>query len=133
MPGQIIKCNVIFLAILYSIYDSITITGGQPAAAVEDRPFAENDWHQLLCGAQRDIKWKCFWNREDDDGTIHPVTVDTEVVRQGTLPADLDVYLNDATEGTYRCSCQVNAEQTVLMKVIVFYSEGELGLRWEKI
>ena len=118
---QIFKFNVILIALLYSITAS-----GQ--TAVEDRPFTENHRHQLPCGVQRDVRWNCSWEREDEGGTFHPVKVNTEFVRQGTLPADLDVYLNDATKGTYRCTCQ----QTVLMKVVVFYSEGELGLRWEK-
>ena len=137
MPRRIVKFNhrytknlwfnviLIAVALLYSI-----TARGQPAA--EDRPFAKNDWHQLLCGTQRDARWNCFWDREDEGGTFHPVKVNTEFVRPGTLPADLDVYLNDATKGTYRCTCQVNAEQTVLMNVVVFYSEGELALRWEK-
>ena len=118
---QIFKFNVILIALLYSITAS-----GQ--TAVEDRPFTENHRHQLPCGVQRDVRWNCSWDREDEGGTFHPVKVNTEFVTQGPLPADLDVYLNDATKGTYRCTCRVNAEQTVLMNVIVFYSEGELGL-----
>ena len=118
---QIFKFNVILIALLYSITAS-----GQ--TAVEDRPFTENHRHQLPCGVQRDVRWNCSWDREDEGGTFHPVKVNTEFVRQGTLPADLDVYLNDATKGTYRCTCQVNAERTDVMNVIVFYSESELGL-----
>ena len=137
MPRRIVKFNhrctkylwfkviIIAVALLYSITPR-----RQPAA--EDRPFAENDWHQLLCGTQRDAKWSCSWDREDEGGTFHPVKANTEFVTQGPLPADLDVYLNDATKGTYRCKWQVNPERIDVMKVIFFYSEGELGLRWEK-
>ena len=95
---------------------------------MEDRPFTENHRHQLSCSVERNVRWNCSWAREDDAGTFHPVKVNTEFVTQGPLPADLDVCLNNATKGTYRCSCQVNAEQTDLMKVIFFYSAGELEL-----
>ena len=137
MPRRIVKfnhrystknlwLNVIFIAValLYSI------TG---QTAVEDRPFTKDHWHYLSCGVQRDVRWNCSWDREDEGGTFHPVKVNTKFVTQGALPADFNIYLNDATKGTYRCSCQVNAERTDVRKVIFFYSEGELGLHYSRV
>lgn len=115
---------------------ALSIVGGQLWPATEP-PYAENQRHTLSCGVDRDVRWTCSWDVQGDDGgAFQPVTVGTEFVKMGMLPGDLDVYLNDATKGTYQCSCRMPGEQSVRKKVFAFYSAGEfghgLGIHWKK-
>lgn len=115
---------------------ALSIVGGQPCSASE-LPYAENQRHTLSCDGDRDARLTCLWYVQGDDGgAFHSVTVGTEFVKMGSLPGDLDVYLNDATKGTYRCSCRMPGEQSVRKKVFAFYSAGEfghgLGIHWKK-
>ena len=116
--------RVITAALLYALH----MWYCWPAEAqptVLSHPFKANTWHTLDC--YHDRQWNCSWElrRGDDANSFQPVELGTPLVKMGRLPGDLQIFLNETTKGTYRCTCHLEGEQrTEHRKIVYLFSQG---------
>ena len=109
--------------LLLSILLIVPTAEGQPL--VTNTPLKANARYTLSC--ERESQLDCSWRvQRDGTGPFHQVEVGTELVRESSLPGDVDILLNEETKGIYECHCRLNGSQeAVVRKRVFFYSAGK--------
>ena len=116
--------RVVFTAVSLLVIALSFGSSAEAETAVLSHPYKANAWHTLTGERGQQCSW--YVRR---GGASNPVRVELgkEFVREGPLPGDLNISLNEDTKGIYTCACRMNGEQNeTVRKEVYFYSEG----RW---